>query len=153
MYPTICMSTCTEAYAQRWLDRMYIGLKRTNQLGKIYMRPQGVWFYICMHKIFPIPGTSQISSNSDIHCIVLWWFHFGFFSLVLERVQVTDRLFDNIFTCLCNQVWWFIYLDSCGRHVPALNSVGEAWVNHFSDNKLYVCNEKNKFYHNHWGKF
>ena len=29
-------------------------------------------------------------------------------------------------------------LDSCGRIVPALNSVGDACVNHFSDSRLYV---------------
>lgn len=34
------------------------------------------------------------------------------------------------------------YLDSCGLVVPALNNVGEACVNHFSDNKLYVCNTR-----------
>lgn len=28
------------------------------------------------------------------------------------------------------------YLDSCGLLVPALNRVGEAWVNHLSDSKL-----------------
>ncbi len=28
------------------------------------------------------------------------------------------------------------YLESCGRLVPALKSVGEAWVNHFSDSRL-----------------
>lgn len=30
------------------------------------------------------------------------------------------------------------YLESCGRLVPALNRVGEAWVNHFSERRLYV---------------
>lgn len=30
------------------------------------------------------------------------------------------------------------YLDSWGLLVPALKSVGEAWVNHFSDSRLYV---------------
>lgn len=28
------------------------------------------------------------------------------------------------------------HLDSCGLLVPALNRVGEAWVNHFSDSRL-----------------
>ena len=31
------------------------------------------------------------------------------------------------------------YLDNCGLIVPALKRVGDACVNHFSDNKLYVC--------------
>ena len=31
-----------------------------------------------------------------------------------------------------------LYLDSWGLLVPALNRVGEAWVNHFSDSRLYV---------------
>lgn len=31
-----------------------------------------------------------------------------------------------------------IYLDSWGLVVPALNRVGEAWVNHFSESRLYV---------------
>ena len=30
------------------------------------------------------------------------------------------------------------YLESCGRLVPALKRVGEAWVNHFSERRLYV---------------
>jgi len=29
-----------------------------------------------------------------------------------------------------------IYLESCGRLVPALKRVGEAWVNHFSERRL-----------------
>lgn len=28
--------------------------------------------------------------------------------------------------------------DICGFKVPALNRVGVAWINHFSDNKLYL---------------
>ena len=28
--------------------------------------------------------------------------------------------------------------DNCGLGVPALNKVGVAWINHFSDIKLYV---------------
>ena len=35
-------------------------------------------------------------------------------------------------------------LESCGRLVPALNSVGEACVNHRSDIRLYVCRWKIK---------
>lgn len=30
------------------------------------------------------------------------------------------------------------YLESCGRLVPALKRVGEAWVNHLSERRLYV---------------
>lgn len=41
---------------------------------------------------------------------------------------------------LCSEtriiIAWTVYLDSCGLLVPALNRVGEAWVNHFSDSKL-----------------
>ena len=28
--------------------------------------------------------------------------------------------------------------ESCGWQVPALKRVGEAWVNHFSERRLYV---------------
>ena len=35
-------------------------------------------------------------------------------------------------------------LDSCGRGVAALNKVGEAWVNNFSDIILYVSMKEEK---------
>lgn len=34
--------------------------------------------------------------------------------------------------------------ESCGRGVPALNSVGEAWVNHRCDSRWYVSTAAGK---------
>ena len=49
-------------------------------------------------------------------------------------MQVPSKEKLRLVKCLARTA----HLESCGRRVAALNRVGEACVNHFSESRLYV---------------